>query len=383
MVAEYLIRLGVVAFAASFCMSLLIVVSERWHGKLSHDHDLDGVQKVHTTAVPRIGGVAVLGGVLIGLWLFAQLWPSVLTPSRLYRLEALIGVGAPAFMAGIIEDFTKKVSVKVRLAATILSALLASFVLGATVTEVDIWGVDMLLMISPIAVCVTALLVAGGANAINIIDGFNGLSSSTLMLMAGGLGFIAWEYNDQFVMLLAALCIGATLGFFVFNYPFGKLFLGDGGAYFMGFWVAEMAVLLLVHHPEVNAWQLLGICGYPVIEVMFSIYRRKFIKKVSPGAADALHLHTLMYRRVVFAVVPRSLERPWLRNAAVLLYIVPVVACGITASAVFGQKTSVAVALVAAQLFIYIAAYRRLVHGRWTMAGLIMTGSGQESPQQH
>lgn len=381
MFVDYLIKLGVLAFAASFCMSLLIVVSQRWHGKLSHDHDLDGVQKVHTTAVPRVGGIAVLLGIVGGFWLFNHFWPEALTSKRAYRLAALIAVAAPAFMAGIIEDVTKKVSVKVRLAATILSALLASFAISATVTEMNIWGFDLLLLFTPFAVCVTALLVAGGANAINIIDGFNGLSSATLILMAAGLGYVAWESNDQFVMLLSVLCIGATLGFLVFNYPYGKLFLGDGGAYFLGFWVAEMAVLL-VRHPEINAWKVLGICGYPVIEVMFSIYRRKFIKKVSPGAADALHLHTLIYRRVVFAAVPRNSERPWQRNAAVSLYIVPVVACCIMASALFGDHVPVALALVVLQILIYLAAYRRLVHGRWSMPSLPAFGTAQESPQQ-
>lgn len=381
MFVEYLIKLGVAAFAASFCMSLLIVISQKWHGKLSNDHDLDGVQKVHTTAVPRVGGIAVLIGIVAGLWLFNYFWPEALSSKRAYRLSALIAVAAPAFMAGIIEDVTKKVSVKVRLAATILSALLASFALSATVNEMNIWGLDLLLLFTPFAVCVTALLVAGGANAINIIDGFNGLSSSTLILMAGGLGYVAWGCNDQFVMLLGALCIGATLGFLVFNYPFGKLFLGDGGAYFLGFWVAEMAVLL-VRHPEINAWKVLGICGYPVIEVMFSIYRRKFIKKVSPGAADALHLHTLIYRRVVFAAVPRNAQRPWQRNAAVSLFIVPVVACCILASALFGDRVPVALALVVVQILIYVAAYRRLVHGRWSMPNLFAFGANQESPQQ-
>jgi UDP-N-acetylmuramyl pentapeptide phosphotransferase/UDP-N-acetylglucosamine-1-phosphate transferase len=381
MFVQQLTGLGLATFVASFCMSLLIVISERWHGKISHDHDLKGVQKVHTTAVPRIGGVAVLVGVMAGLYVYVQLWPTVIPTARLYELTRLIAVGAPAFVAGIVEDLTKKVSVKVRLAATIISALLASLMLGATVTEVDIWGVDTLLLVTPVAVCVTALLVAGGANAINIIDGFNGLSSSTLMLMAAGLGFVAWQNNDQFVALLAAMCIGATLGFFVLNYPFGKLFLGDGGAYFLGFWVAEMAVLLLVRRPEVNAWQVLGICGYPVIEVMFSIYRRKFIKKVSPGAADALHLHTLIYRRVVFPMVPRSVTRPWQRNATVVLFIVPAVACCVAASALLGRQVIVAIALVLAQLMIYIGTYRRLVHGRWVMPSLQMFVTAQETAQ--
>jgi UDP-N-acetylmuramyl pentapeptide phosphotransferase/UDP-N-acetylglucosamine-1-phosphate transferase len=381
MLAEHLFELGAFAAIGSLAMSLLIVLSEKWHGKLSHDHDLDGVQKVHTSAVPRIGGLAVLGGIFAGLFLFVHAAPGAMDASFARLIELLLAVSAPAFLAGIIEDVTKKVSVKLRLSATVLSSLLASFALGATVHELNIWGVDTLLMFTPIAVVVTALVVAGGANAINIIDGFNGLSTSTLMLMAAGLSVVAWQHNDTFVAALGALCIGATFGFFLLNYPFGKLFLGDGGAYFLGFWVAEMAVLL-VERSDVSAWQILAICAYPVIEVMFSIYRRKFIKKVSPGAPDALHLHTLLYRRVVFPRVQRSLARPWQRNASVVLFIAPVVAACIGAAA-FASSSAAGIALVAVQLFIYVAAYRRLVHGRWMPASFFAIDTvDDESPQQ-
>jgi UDP-N-acetylmuramyl pentapeptide phosphotransferase/UDP-N-acetylglucosamine-1-phosphate transferase len=198
--------------------------------------------------------------------------------------------------------------------------------LGATVNELDLWGVDALLAIAPFAVLVTAIVVAGGSNAINIIDGFNGLSSSTIVIMAAGLAAVGFQHGDSLVVTLGALGIGATLGFLAVNYPRGKLFLGDGGAYFLGFWVSEMAVLLLVRNAAVNAWQVLAICAYPVIEVLFSMYRRKVIQKVSPGAPDALHLHTLVFRRLVFKHVRKDASRPWKRNAAVACVIAPAVA---------------------------------------------------------
>lgn len=381
MFVEQLIELGVFAACVSMAACILIVLSEKWHGKLSHDHDLDGVQKVHTAAVPRVGGLGVLVGVIGGFYLFAHAKPAVLNLAAAKLVGLLLIVSAPAFLAGIIEDVTKKVSVKLRLFATILSSLLASFAVGATLRELNIWGVDSLLLFTPLAVVVTALVVAGGANAINIIDGFNGLSSSTLMLMAAGLTFVAWQHNDVQIAVLGVLCVGATFGFFVLNYPFGKLFLGDGGAYFLGFWVAEMAVLL-AQRPDVSAWQVLAICAYPVIEVMFSIYRRKFIKKVSPGAPDALHLHTLVYRRVVFGRVQRSAARPWQRNSAVTVFIVPVVAACIAASALFAHSNAAGITLVAFQLFLYVAMYRRLVHGRWVIPGVLAVQAGEEARQQ-
>jgi UDP-N-acetylmuramyl pentapeptide phosphotransferase/UDP-N-acetylglucosamine-1-phosphate transferase len=361
------VMLGLTALVASFAISQIIVRSQKWHGSLSHDHDLDGVQKVHTAAVPRIGGLAVIGGILLGLVVFQQVFPGEMSPTRASRIYLLLGASLPAFLAGLIEDFTKRVSVRVRLAATALSALVASLALGATVNELDIWGLDALLAITPLAIVATAVFVAGGSNAINIIDGFNGLSGSAIIIMAAGLAAVGLHMGDTFVAVLGALCAGATLGFLMLNYPSGKLFLGDGGAYFLGFWVSEMAVLLLVRHPELSAWQVLAICGYPIIEVLFSIYRRKFVRKVSPGAPDALHLHGLVFRRLVFKYVPHDAQRPWKRNAMVPCFIAPAVAACVTVSVCFGQSTLASVTIVIAQVVLYIAVYGRLVRGRWTV----------------
>ena len=360
-----LFQLALIAFAASLVVSVLIVRSQKWHGGLSHDHDLDGVQKVHTTAVPRIGGLGVIAGILLGCVMFRSLSHDGHASTLRAEMFLLLVASLPAFLAGLIEDFTKRVSVRIRLIATALSALVASGLLGATVTELDIWGVDTLLAFMPFALLVTAIVVAGGSNAINIIDGFNGLSSSTIVIMAAGLAAVALRCGDQLVANLGVLCIGAALGFMALNYPRGKLFLGDGGAYFLGFWVSEMAVLLLVRNQSVNAWQVLSICAYPVIEVLFSIYRRRFIQKVSPGAPDALHLHTLVYRRLVFKYVDKNSSNPWKRNAAVACVIPPVVAVCVAVSVMVGNSIAMSMLAVLAQVVIYVAVYGRLVRGRW------------------
>ena len=357
-------QLGLTVFGASFTACLFIVLSQKWHGSLSHDHDLDGVQKVHTTAVPRIGGVGVFMGLVLGFLCFQHLLTKA-SGIGTREVYLLLAAGLPAFLAGVIEDFTKRVSVKARLAATALSAVVASALLGATVNELDLWGVDALLAITPIAVLVTAIVVAGGSNAINIIDGFNGLSSSTIIIMAAGLAAVGFQHGDTLVVTLGAIGIGATLGFLAVNYPSGRLFLGDGGAYFLGFWVSEMAVLLLVRNPSVNAWQVLAICAYPIIEVLFSIYRRKVIQGVSPGAPDALHLHTLVFRRLVFKHVRSDAARPWKRNAAVVCVIAPAVAICVAISVVLGASAEASMAIVLAQVVMYVLAYGRLVRGRW------------------
>lgn len=353
---------GIAALAAiiSFAISMLIVCSQKWHGGHSLDHDLNGVQKYHETPVPRIGGLAVVAGVLGALVISFIFYPDNVATFHAQGVMALLGASLPAFVAGIVEDLTKKVSVKARLLATMFSALAASALLGATIDEIDIWGVDALLVFAPIALVVTAVVVAGGANAINIIDGFNGLSGSVIVIMSAALGFLALQAGDVFVATLAALGIGAAFGFLMMNYPTGKLFLGDGGAYFLGFWVSEIAVLLLVRNQSVNAWQVLSICAYPVIEVLYSIYRRKIVHKVNAGAPDAMHMHTLVYRRVASRLVPSGVGRTWLRNAAVTCVIVPWIGVVTAITVVAGGTIVNGVLLVAAQVMLYVWIYGRL-----------------------
>lgn len=345
-------------------MCLLIVMTQRWHGKHSHDKDLSGVQKFHHLAVPRIGGLAI-----VAAWSLttALLGSSFSGPSQnaLGWIWTLLLISLPAFAAGLLEDLTKRVSVSLRLIAAFSSALLGSWLLGATVHHLNLWGVDQLLQFGPIAVVVTAIVVAGGANAINMIDGFNGLAASVVLIMAIAFGVIAGNVGDMMLVNYALLLASGAFGFLLLNFPVGRLFLGDGGAYFLGFGVAELAVLLLIRHPTLNAWWILSVCAYPVIELSFSIYRRKIVRKATPGAPDGMHLHTLVYRRFVSRVMPRPSGMPWFQNAAVTCVISPCVAASTLGVVLFGSRMPLAIANVMAQVLVYVLVYRRLVRGRW------------------
>ncbi len=104
------------------------------------------------------------------------------------------------------------------------------------------------------------------------------------------------------------MSLSATLGFFLWNYPFGYIFLGDGGAYFLGFISATMGVLLVNRHPDVSPWFPLLLLLYPVWETIFSIYRRKFLKKSPPHMPDAIHFHQLLYKRITKKLLGRELN---------------------------------------------------------------------------
>lgn len=353
------------ALLVSMLVSSLIVATQRWHGSYSFDGDMNGIQKVHKSPVPRTGGIALLAGILMvplfGLFGQAPGLPAV----DVIGVCKLLVAATPALLAGLFEDLTKKGSVRMRLLATFASAILAAWLLGAHLPRLDIWGVDHALHLIPVSVAITAFAVAGVTNSINIVDGFHGVAGGTVAVVLAGMGFLSWQAGDVFVAQLALVGIGATLGFLVLNYPTGRLFMGDGGAYLLGFWVAEVAVLSIVRNPGISTWQILAICAYPVIEVVFSMYRRKIVRKVSVGAPDRLHLHSLVYRRISCQKIPSSKKYAWVRNASVAWFVSAWISIVSILAILIGNTVPAAVALVFIQALVYMAFYTRLIRGHW------------------
>ena len=284
-----------ISFLVSLLATLWIVRNNHIHGKFSADSDIYGIQKFHTRAVPRIGGLGILLGLLCSLL------------ARRFENEAVGNFGLllfasslPVFLSGFLEDVTKKIGVKFRLIASFIAAGIAGYLLDGWLTSVQLFGIDNLMLAYPVfAVGITCFAVAGVANAFNIIDGYNGLSSMVAIIILSGLTYVAFQVGDHQIMIAALALIGAILGFLVWNYPRGLIFLGDGGAYLIGFWIAELSVLLTARHPEVSKWFPLLLCIYPIFETLFTVYRRLVLKRSHPGMPDASHLHQLIYRRIV------------------------------------------------------------------------------------
>jgi UDP-N-acetylmuramyl pentapeptide phosphotransferase/UDP-N-acetylglucosamine-1-phosphate transferase len=122
-----------------------------------------------------------------------------------------------------------------------------------------------------------------------------------------------------------------VLGFFIFNFPFGKIFMGDGGAYFVGFMLAAIGLMLADRHTELSNWFVLLIFIYPMYELLYSIYRRKIIHNTNASHPDANHLHSLVYKKFISCdrfkhneVICNSMTSPamWLLS---LIGIIPAV----------------------------------------------------------
>jgi len=296
--------------AASLAAAALVVATQRWHGRWTSDFQDSGVQKHHSGNPPRIGFVPIFVGLLAALYFLAG--GTTATDAATYGFLLNIGLAStPIVLLGLVEDVTKKVSPRLRLLGALAAGAVAMFLFDNHITRVNVPGLDQLVQWAPIALALTMLMVGGFTNAVNIVDGLNGLASGLAVLMLAATAYVASTVGDTVVLNLCAVLAMAILGFMALNFPRGLLFLGDGGAYLIGFALVQIWMLLLMRNPEVSTWFVVAVAFHPTMETIFSMYRRR-IHRGRGGAftqADRLHLHTLVYRRRMLGMLQRM---PWM-----------------------------------------------------------------------
>ncbi|MDE2343165.1 MAG: glycosyltransferase family 4 protein [Betaproteobacteria bacterium] len=356
--------LVVTAAVISWVACWFIVKYEHLHAHLSHDHVNSGPQKVHGTLTPRIGGISLMAGLLAA---GAVLDLLLKQPAERY-FDLLLLSSLPAFLGGLTEDVTKRVHVIERLLLTMLSAAIAAWLIGAVLPGIGVPLVDTALRWQPLAIAFTVFAVGGVANATNIIDGFNGLSSGYALIVLLGLCVVAGLNRDTLVFAASLALAGALLGFFEWNWPNGRIFLGDGGAYLLGFLLAELSVLLVERNPAVSPWFPVLLLIYPVFETLFSMYRRHVVRGQSPGEPDGLHLHTLIYRRLVSRCDVNGQPRSRLaRNNRVAKYFWGSASITAALACLFWQSTPALIAIAVGYCLCYTIFYRRIVHWKKTI----------------
>lgn len=313
-----------------------------------------GVQKFHVRPTSRLGGVAIVLGVFTGVYLSKE------PISWLLTLCAI-----PVFAGGMCEDLTQRVGPNTRLILAIVSASASYFWLGIGVHRTDVGTIDQLLKLPFAGYLMTMLVAAGFTNGVNIIDGFHGLAAGTASIMMASFLAMAWQAGDAFMVQLCGLSIACVAGFLIFNWPWGRIFLGDAGAYLLGFWIVEMGLLLVIRNPDISPMAPVVVGIFPLIETLFTMYRRKFVRNHPVNHPDALHLHTLVYRRLVSSPIRHHTHALKNRANAQVAWYFWVPAAGFGALAVtFQSRTSILLVLMLAYLAIYVWLYRRLVQFR-------------------
>lgn len=287
-------------------------------------------RKVHTKITARLGGLAIYISFLVG-FIFLQ-------PESKFVLPIMIG-GLIIIITGFLDDLLE-LSAKWKLFGQILAASVVVF--GGVQVEFINLPFDGQLQLGWLSIPLTMLWIIGITNAINLIDGLDGLAAGVSSIVLITIASMAFLDGNVFVMGMSVIVLGSTLGFLVYNFNPAKIFMGDVGALFLGFMIS---VISLLGFKNVTVFSLLIpviILAVPISDTFFAIIRR-IVNKKPLSAPDKSHLHHCLirlgysHRQTVLIIYAMS---AFFGLAAVMLSM----------STLWGSLIIIAVLLIAIQL---------------------------------
>lgn len=256
--------------------------------------DKPSARKVHHSSIPRTGGIAIYFGflvaVLFGLLSLGGLRGSMINPRPI--LGILLG-GSIVLLLGLLDD-VYRLKPWFKFLVQLLGAGVAIY-FGVEISFISN-PFNGLVPLGYVAIPLTLLWVVGMTNAINLIDGLDGLAAGVTAISAGTLFFVALRTHQLGAALLMLALAGAALGFLRFNFNPASVFLGDSGSYFLGFILAAASIVGVFKTTLVVALIVpILILGVPIFDTSFAVIRRLRNKK-NPFAADNKHIHHLLLR---------------------------------------------------------------------------------------
>lgn len=333
-------------FAISLAIGFLFVV--RPGLLMSQEHmarDLEARQATHIHPTPRVGGIGIVFAFVLGCFYYADQLGSDLWLS--------LAAGLVVFWLGLREDIHRNVSPRARLLGAFVSAALAIVLTRTVVPDLGLFPGFLVQWILP-AIVITLLWSAGTCHALNLIDGLNGLSSIYSMSAAGGFFMIAGYTGDVDIQIVAGLLISAILGFFVLNWPFGRIFLGDAGAYGIGHILAWLGIVLVARNPSVAGMSVLLLLFWPVCDTLFSILRRRMTQKAT-DQPDRLHFHHLAVRAL--PLLRKRNRRGQFDNPIATILLFPFLSMPILTGVVLWQRPFAATFALALYITLFAIAY--------------------------
>ena len=299
----------------SLVLNGLIVFA--WHKKLYKHINLkkyQGIQRIHVNEVPRLGGlifVVSLSGYLL----------SSSGINSIILLRQILYCSIPVLLIALKEDFFHNVDPTIRLIALLLTAwLFRAFYSGPLPSLENITFINKLILLPGGIALFYSLGIVSIANGMNLLDGVNGLCASVALSCFFSLLFLAHKMGDTAMVVALSALIMLLIPFLLFNYPYGKIFLGDLGAYSLGIFLSLITIIFFGRHPDLSPWGGLLILIYPATEVAFSFMRR-VVKGNSAFHPDTEHLHLKLFyyfksnpqlKKIANALVSPSLFLLWL-----------------------------------------------------------------------
>ena len=281
--------------------------------------DHPGLRKVHSTPIPRLGGVAVALPVLAMVAVICAFDNQIGQSFQANRTEifALLGGSAALLLVGLADD-VRGLRAKHKLIAQVATALVVC-AFGVRIESIglgDLGSLQFGFWSWPL----TVLWLVGMTNAVNLIDGLDGLAAGITAIAVAVIAIVAITVGQSIMTVLALACLGSLVGFLIFNFNPAKIFLGDSGTYFLGFFLGASSLLTSTKSGTFVGLTLpLLAMGIPIFDTLFAILRRT-LERRSLFAPDRNHIH---HRLVALGLTQRK--------AVLVLYLVTLLmtACGL------------------------------------------------------
>ncbi|WP_226085922.1 glycosyltransferase family 4 protein [Mesobacillus sp. S13] len=247
--------------------------------------DAPNQRKVHAKVMPRLGGLAIYISFVIGLL--------ILRPEAEYNTAIILG-SLIIIITGVLDDMME-LSAKIKMLGQLAAAGLVVVWGGVQVTFINIPFIDSQIQFGFLSIPITIFWIVGITNAINLIDGLDGLAagvSSIALITISGMAIIM---GDQYTVMLASIVLASTLGFLIYNFHPAKIFMGDTGALFLGYMIAVLSLLGFKNVTFISFIVPVIILGVPISDTFFAIIRR-IVNKQPLSAPDKSHLHHCLLR---------------------------------------------------------------------------------------
>ena len=247
------------------------------------------LQKIHVYDTPRLGGLVIFSA-LIMLYLAIDY-----NPLLRQILEHIFIFGGIILFGTLVEDIFHNTSPLYRFTICFVSIFLFFSLTNYSFPKIDLIFLSQFLQNHVFSLLFYSLATASVVNGFNIIDGTNGLCGSTAFMGFAGVLFMSTISGNFIFSSIAVMYMISILIFMFFNYPRGKIFLGDSGAYFLGFSLSVVVILFFGYEDSYSSWNAILILFYPIIETIFSVIRKTLINKKSPFKPDIDHLHLKVF----------------------------------------------------------------------------------------
>ena len=203
----------------------------------------------------------------------------------------------PFIVISLKEDLFHNTSPRLRLILMIFSSLFFFYLQPIDFPVIDFPYLGDLISIYQVGIVFFTFSLLVVMNGMNLIDGMNGLFGLTAILQLLCIASIGFFYGDSQIVFLSMVFIAPLIIFLIFNFPFGRVFIGDTGAYFYGFVTAILTIYTFGKFSELLSWIAILILFYPCLELLFS-FMRKIALGLSPLSPDNKHLHTIIFNRL-------------------------------------------------------------------------------------